>query len=128
MSVALAGLAYAGMQLYPLAMLPDVVAVDARDRGVDRAGVLGGVWTAGETAGLALGPTLVLGMLAVTGFVSRTGDAVVAQPASALTGIVVAFSVLPAVLAFLSLLPLSRYPLSEAVVDAPGVPSKETRS
>ena len=109
-------------------MLPDVAAVDARDRGVDRAGVLGGVWTAGETAGLALGPTLVLGMLAVTGFQSRTGDAVVTQPASALTGIVVAFSVLPAALAFLSLLPLARYPLSEAVVDAPVVPTKETRS
>lgn len=127
-SVALAGLAYAGMQLYPLAMLPDVAAVDARERGLDRAGVLGGVWTAGETAGLALGPTLVLGMLAVTGFVSRTGDAVVDQPASALTGIVVAFSVLPAALALLSLLPLARYPLSEAVVDAPAVPSEEARS
>ena len=87
-SVALAGVAYAGMQLYPLAMLPDVVAVDARERGEDRAGVLGGVWTAGETAGLALGPTLVLGMLAVTGFVSRTGDEMVTQPGSALTGIV----------------------------------------
>jgi Na+/melibiose symporter-like transporter len=123
--VALAGLAYAGMQLYPLAMLPDVAAVDARDRGVDRAGVLGGVWTAGETAGLALGPTLVLAMLAVTGFVSRTGDAV-AQPGSALTGIAVAFSVLPAALAFLSLLPLARYPLSEAVVNEAVVPSKET--
>jgi glycoside/pentoside/hexuronide:cation symporter, GPH family len=106
-----------------------VAAVDARDRGVDRAGVLGGVWTAGETAGLALGPTLVLGILAVTGFVSRTGDALAAQPPSALTGIVVAFSVLPAALAFLSLLPLARYPLSESVVDAPPVtPSKESRS
>jgi len=117
-SVALAGVAYAGMQLYPLAMLPDVVAVDARERGEDRAGVLGGVWTAGETAGLAVGPTLVLGMLAVTGFASRTGDEVLAQPSSALTGIAVAFSVLPALLAFASLVPLSRYPLSEAVVDA----------
>ncbi|MEZ0449660.1 MFS transporter [Cellulomonas sp. ICMP 17802] len=124
-SVALAGVAYAGMQLYPLAMLPDVVAVDARERGEDRAGVLGGVWTAGETAGLALGPTLVLGMLAVTGFVSRTGDVTVTQPASALTGIAVAFSVLPAALAFLSLLPLARYPLSEAVVDAAVVGSTE---
>ena len=117
--VAVAGVAYAGMQLYPLAMLPDVAAVDARDRGVDRAGVLGGVWTAGETAGLALGPTLVLGLLAVTGFVSRTGDDVVAQPGSATTGIVVAFSVLPALLAVASLVPLSRYRLTADVVDHP---------
>ncbi|MCC2334706.1 MFS transporter [Cellulomonas wangsupingiae] len=117
--VALAGIAYAGMQLYPLAMLPDVAAVDARERGVDRAGVLSGVWTAGETAGLALGPTLVLGVLAVTGFVSSTGDEVVTQPGSALTGIVVAFSLLPAVLVALSLVPLSRYRLSAADVDHP---------
>ncbi|UZN04633.1 MFS transporter [Cellulomonas sp. S1-8] len=117
--VALAGVAYAGLQLYPLAMLPDVAAVDARERGADRAGVLAGVWTAGETAGLALGPTLVLALLAVTGFVSRTGDEVVAQPGSALTGIVVAFSLLPAALVALSLVPLSRYRLSAADVDHP---------
>lgn len=115
--VALAGVAYAGMQLYPLAMLPDVAAVDARERGEDRAGVLGGVWTAGETAGLALGPTLVLGMLAVTGFVSTTADETVAQPTGALTGISLAFSLLPAVLALASLVPLLRYPLSADVVD-----------
>ncbi|GEL95022.1 MFS transporter [Cellulomonas composti] len=120
--VALAGVAYAGMQLYPLAMLPDVAVVDAREHGVDRAGVLGGVWTAGETAGLALGPTLVLALLALTGFVSSTGDATAAQPDSALTGIVVAFSLLPAVLVGLSLLPLSRYRLDADVVDAPEPP------
>ncbi len=116
-SVALAGVAYAGMQLYPLAMLPDVVSVDARERGEDRAGVLGGVWTAGETAGLALGPTLVLGLLAATGFVSKTAGEVVTQPGSALTGIALCFSLLPAALALLSLVPLSRYPLSADVVD-----------
>lgn len=121
--VALAGVAYAGMQLYPLAMLPDVAAVDARERGVDRAGVLSGVWTAGETAGLALGPTIVLLLLAVTGFASSTGDEVVAQPTSALTGIAVAFTVLPAALVALSLIPLSRYTLSADVVDGHASPS-----
>jgi len=64
-------------------------------------------------------------MLAVTGFVSRTGDEVVTQPSSALLGITIAFSVLPAALAFSSLLPLSRYPLSEAVVDATAAPTPE---
>lgn len=120
--VALAGVAYAGMQLYPLAMLPDVAVVDARERGTDRAGVLAGVWTAGETSGLALGPTLVLGVLAVTGFVSSTGDRVVTQPGSALTGVAVAFSLLPALLAAASLLPLSRYRLDARAVDHPEVP------
>ncbi len=115
--VALAGVAYAGMQLYPLSMLPDVASVDARSRGRDRAGVLSGVWTAGETAGLALGPTLVLALLAVTGFVSSTGTQVVDQPAPALTGVAVAFSVLPALLVAASLVPLARYHLPADVVD-----------
>ncbi|MFC0714803.1 MFS transporter [Cellulomonas biazotea] len=116
--VAVAGVAYAGLQLFPLAMLPDVAAVDARERGVDRAGVLGGVWTAAETAGLALGPTLVLLMLAGTGFVSRAGGDVLVQPGSAVTGITLAFTLLPALLAGVSLLTLTRYTLAEHVVDA----------
>ncbi len=114
--VAVAGVAYAGLQMYPLAMLPDVMSTDAR-RGTDRSGAVAGVWTAGETAGLAVGPTLVLGLLAVTGFVSRAGGAVPVQPGTALTGVVVAFSVVPALLVALSLLPLARYRLEAADVD-----------
>ena len=111
-SVALAGVAYAGMQLYPLAMLPDVIAADRAATG-ERAGVISGVWTAGETAGLALGPTLALAVLALTGFVSRTGPEVLDQPASAQTGVVLIFSALPALLALASLVPLRRYQLEE---------------
>ncbi|MBK5248314.1 MAG: MFS transporter [Actinomycetales bacterium] len=116
-SVALAGVAYAGLQLYPLAMLPDVIASDARSGG-DRAGVIAGVWTAGETSGLALGPTIALGVLAVTGFTSRTGGVVLDQPDSAMLGVALIFSVLPAALAAASLLPLSRYHLTREEVDA----------
>ena len=57
--VALAGAAYAGMQSLPMAMLPDVISHDARRHGDGRAGSFGGVWTAGETAGMALGATLL---------------------------------------------------------------------
>jgi GPH family glycoside/pentoside/hexuronide:cation symporter len=106
--VGLAGIAYAGMQLYPLALLPDVIELDERAHGKDRAGVIAGVWTAGETAGLALGPAIVLGVLAVTGFVSRTGTEVLAQPSSALWGVVITFSLVPALLALASLVPLAR--------------------
>src|SRR5690625_7901965 len=88
-------------------MLPDVIAADRKTSG-DRAGVISGVWTAGETAGLALGPTLALLVLAVTGFVSRTGGQVRDQPASAQAGVVLIFSALPAVLALASLLPLHK--------------------
>src|SRR5690606_694000 len=51
--VAVAGAAYAGLQSLPMAMLPDVVAHDARTRGPGRAGTFSGVWTAGETTGFA---------------------------------------------------------------------------
>ena len=55
-STALVGVGYAGAQVFPMAMLPDAAAVDARRTGENRTGVYTGVWTAGETLGLALGP------------------------------------------------------------------------
>ncbi|HEY5183750.1 MAG TPA: MFS transporter [Actinomycetes bacterium] len=112
--VALCGVGYAGMQMFPLAMLPDTVAADTAVSGKRRAGIFTGLWTAGETTGFALGPALVLGVLAVTGFVSTTGDKTVAQPSSAVTGVLLSFSVVPAVLLLLSLPFLRRYEL-EAV-------------
>ena len=110
-SVAAAGVAYAGMQAFPLAMLPDVVSHHARHDPAVRTGSFSGVWTAGETAGLAVGPALVLGVLALTGFEPSRAGQVVAQPDGAVLGIVVAFSVLPALLVLASLLVLRRYPL-----------------
>jgi len=116
-SVALAGAAYAGLQSLPLAMLPDTVAHDAETHGPGRAGTFSGVWTAGETAGLAFGGTILSIVLAVTGFIPTVGDETVAQPESALFGIVLAFSVIPATLMFLSLVSLARYPLRKADID-----------
>ena len=116
--VALAGAAYAGLQTLPLAMLPDVVSVDAESAGPGHAGTFGGVWTAGETAGMALGTTLLTVVLAVTGYRASLGDATAVQPPGALTGIVLAFSVVPAGLLVLSLVALRRYPLRRAEVDA----------
>jgi len=116
--VALAGAAYAGLQTLPLAMLPDVVSVDARTAGPGRAGTFGGVWTAGETAGMAVGTTVLTVVLTLTGYRASLGDAGAVQPAGAVTGIVLAFSVLPAVLLAMSLLTLRRYPLRRAQVDA----------
>ena len=93
----LVGVGYAGCQVFPLAMLPDAAAVDARRSGSGRAGVYTGVWTAAETLGLALGPAIYGQVIALGGYrSSTTGD--VAQPDSALNAIVVGFSVLPAVL------------------------------
>ncbi|HET8868163.1 MAG TPA: MFS transporter, partial [Agrococcus sp.] len=116
--VALAGAAYAGMQSLPMAMLPDVISHDARQHGDGRAGSFGGVWTAGETAGMALGATLLTLVLAVTGYIESRGATEVVQPDAAIAGITVAFSLLPAALVLLSLVPLGRYPLRKVDIDA----------
>ncbi|MGX5695928.1 MFS transporter [Agromyces soli] len=115
--VALAGAAYAGMQSLPMAMLPDVIAHDARETGLDRAGSFGGVWTAGETAGMALGATVLTIVLALTGYLESTAGAAVTQPASAVAGIAVAFSAVPAVLVALSIVAMRGYRLRRADID-----------
>ena len=121
--VAIAGIAYAGMQSLPMAMLPDVISHDERTApavagGAGRAGSFSGVWTAGETVGFALGATTLALILAATGYVSSTGGQVVEQPDAAITGIVVSFSLVPAVLIGLSLLTLARYPLRRADIES----------
>ncbi len=116
-AVALVGVGYAGVQVFPLAMLPDAAAVDARRTGSSRVGVYTGVWTAGETLGLALGPGLFAVVLAIGGYrSSSTGDVV--QPDAAVTAITLGFSVLPALLVLLSLWWLRGYALDEEEVDA----------
>jgi GPH family glycoside/pentoside/hexuronide:cation symporter len=109
--VVLVGIGYAGMQMFPLAMLPDVIAADEAASGARRAGVFTGVWTAAETLGLAVGPGLLGGLLGLAGYVSTSGDDVVAQPAAADTAVLLGFSVLPAVLVLASLPVLARYRL-----------------
>ncbi|WP_329114366.1 MFS transporter [Streptomyces sp. NBC_01465] len=132
-AVALAGIGYAGMQMLPMAMLGDAVAADAFRSGRRRAGLFTGLWTAGETLGLAVGPGLFGLVLALGGFVSSDAAHRVDQPDSALTAIVVGFGALPAVLLLLSLPLLGRYRLSESelvrLADAaghdPSVPTVE---
>jgi len=115
-ATALVGVGYAGCQVFPLAMLPDAAAVDARRTGSNRAGAYTGVWTAGETLGLALGPGVFALVLAIGGYRSGSADEVV-QPDSALTAITLGFSLLPATVIVLSLWWLSRYSLDATEVD-----------
>lgn len=113
----LVGVGYAGSQVFPLAMLPDVAAVDAARSGLNRVGVFTGVWTAAETFGLAVGPGVFALLLTVGGYVSSSGEAA-AQPDSAITAIVVGMSVVPAVVLVLSCWCLTRYRLGAVEVRA----------
>jgi glycoside/pentoside/hexuronide:cation symporter, GPH family len=114
---ALAGVAYAGMQVLPLAMLPDVIAHDARTHGEGHGGTFSGVWTAGETSGMALGPAVLSVVLSVTGYVSTRAGEMADQPTRAVDGIALSFSVVPALLVLVSLVPLVRYGLRKKDVD-----------
>ncbi len=114
--VVLVGVGYAGMQMFPLAMLPDVVAADEAASGQRRAGVFTGVWTAAETLGLAVGPGLLGLLLGVAGYVSSTGEDA-AQSGGAVLAVRLGFTVLPALLVLASLPVLARYRLD--LVPAP---------
>ena len=117
-SVGVAGVAYAGMQSLPMAMLPDVISHDEQANGPGRAGSFSGMWTAGETVGFALGAAVLSVILAITGYVSSTAGETVEQPDAAVTAIVVSFSVVPAILVGLSLFTLRRYRLRRADIEA----------
>ncbi|MFF5989556.1 MFS transporter [Prauserella flavalba] len=116
--VALAGVGYAGIQVFPLAILPDLISAEEERTGATRAGVTAGVWTAAETLGLALGPGLFGLVLAAGGYLSSV-DSSAAQPDSAITAITVGFSALPAVLILLGI-PLLR----RSVLETPRRPAE----
>lgn len=122
---ALAGVGYAGMQALPLAMLPDVIAHDARTVPVtgqgpsDRGGAFSGVWTAGETTGMAFGAGLLSLVQWVTGYQSSSAGFTPEQTTAAVDGIALSFSLVPAVLVALSLLALVRYRLRRGDIDVP---------
>jgi GPH family glycoside/pentoside/hexuronide:cation symporter len=117
LAAAVVGVGYAGAQVFPMAMLPDVAADDAETSGENRIGVFTGVWTAGETLGLAIGPGLFAVILAIGGYVSSTGSSA-DQPDSALTAIAVGFSIVPAALIAVSMLFLRRYSLDARLTKA----------
>jgi glycoside/pentoside/hexuronide:cation symporter, GPH family len=119
LATAAVGCGYAGQQVFGLAMLPDCIAWDAARTGRRQAGVFTGLWTAGETLGLALGPGIFAILLQLTGYVSAKGDAIVAQPGSARTGIIVGFTVIPALVVAGGLLFMRGYDLtSERLAEA----------
>lgn len=109
--VALSGVGYAGISVFPLAILPDLISAEEERTGETRAGITAGVWTASETLGLAVGPGLFGLVLQAGDYVSST-DSTVHQPDSAITAILVGSSVLPAVLIFLAI-PLLRRSILE---------------
>lgn len=101
--VGLLGVGFAGLQVFPFALLPELIDADAERTGLRREGVFTGLWYVGEKGGFALGAWLVSGMLAASGFIERRAGEVVVQPDTALLGVHLATSIAPALLALVSL-------------------------
>lgn len=111
--IAVVGCAYAGQQVFALAMLPDCIAYDEWRTGRRQAGVFTGLWTAGETFGLALGPGIYGLVLQVFGYVPSVTGIAAAQSDLARLGVLFGFSLLPAVLVGGALILLRGYDLTE---------------
>jgi glycoside/pentoside/hexuronide:cation symporter, GPH family len=108
------GVAFAGMQLLPLSMVPDVVAASGPG-GAARAGSYTGVWTAAEATGGALGPYLYSLCLAAGGFVASSAGEETTQSPGALAAVRIGFTVVPAALMTVALVLQRRYTLDRSV-------------
>ncbi|MEU9508705.1 MFS transporter [Micromonospora sp. NPDC048170] len=108
-AVVVLGVAFAGMQLLPFSMVPDVIRA-----GSGAAGTYTGVWTATEATGAALGPWAYSLCLAAGGFVASTAGDSVTQPDGALTAIRWGFGLLPAAAMLVAVLLQRRYTLDRA--------------
>jgi glycoside/pentoside/hexuronide:cation symporter, GPH family len=109
--VAIMGFGYAGQQLFGLAMLPDCIAYDTARTGKRQAGVFTGVWTAGETLGLALGPSIFGAVLQLFHYTPSTSGTSAPQSALAEHGVLLGFTLVPAVIVGLALVFLRGYSL-----------------
>ncbi|MGA6204113.1 MFS transporter [Nocardia testacea] len=112
-AILIAGIGFAGAQILPQAMLADTLAADANESGRRRAGVLAGIWSAGETIGGAAGAGIYGFVLAASGFVSSTAGEVVGQPRSAQWGIVLGYAAIALVSVLAALGLLLRYEPAE---------------
>lgn len=116
---AVTGAGYAGIQVFPLAMLPDVAAHDARTSGHNRIGLFSGVWAGCELLGFALGPGLLGVVLAVGGYEGGLD----AYDTPARLAVLAGTSVVPSALVLVSLAAIRAYRLDEALRDVPSGPA-----
>lgn len=108
------GLFNSAFILTALSMLTDTVAHDRARTGLNREGAFNGVWLASEKVAFAFGTLIVGVLLSWFGYVESDTGAAVAQPPSAITGIVISYVAAPIVFHLSSLVFLGRYRLARA--------------
>ena len=110
--VALMGVGWAGTELFPFSMLPDVITADRETSGQRREGLFTGLWMAIDKGALAIGALCASLVLDASGFIESEPGEIVTQPASALTGISIGTALLPAIFVVISLPIVRRYSLA----------------
>jgi GPH family glycoside/pentoside/hexuronide:cation symporter len=123
-AIFIVGLGYAGLQLLQFSMLADVIAHDSAVSGKRRGGVFTGLWTAVESAVSALGALVVGGVLAIGGFISSDPENPVTQPDTALNAVVVAETVIPALIILSGVLMTLKYRLTATHLDEAATPPR----
>lgn len=104
----LIGCTNAGFAVLIFSLLTDTIDKQRRIKGTVDEGLFSGFFSATEKLAFALGPVLAGSILSLTGFESSTGGAV-AQDASAVNGMVIVYSVIPATIMVISLMIFTRY-------------------
>lgn len=99
-----------GFIMLALSMMTDTVDYQRRNMGVASEGVFAGLFSAFEKLAFAVGPVIAGVVLSLFGFVSSTGVEV-PQTATAIGGIVLLYSVIPAAMQGIALLVFRKYKL-----------------
>ncbi|MFO1426371.1 MAG: MFS transporter [Steroidobacteraceae bacterium] len=98
--------------LMALSLLTDTIAWDRDRHGATRSGLFAGVFSALEKVAFAMGPAIAGLILSFGGFVEDRGGGT-AQTPEAMRTLVLTFAVIPAIFTLASLVPMSRYRLSD---------------
>ncbi|MFT7286143.1 MAG: GPH family glycoside/pentoside/hexuronide:cation symporter [Halieaceae bacterium] len=102
------GVTNSGFSVLTFSLFTDTIGYQREHHGDVDEGVFSGVFSATEKLAVALGPLLAGVVLSIYGFKSSTGGPV-AQDETAIWGMILCYSIIPAVILGLSLLVFSRY-------------------
>ncbi|GAA1098305.1 MFS transporter [Nocardiopsis metallicus] len=111
-SSVLVGVGLSGTMMLPASMLADCMAAEDGS-GRRQGGVLSGVWTSGEAMAQAVGTGLLSLSLALSGYVESGAGEVVQQSGTALRGMLIGSTLLPAAVMVCCLVPLMFYRLRD---------------
>lgn len=116
----LAGLGNGGIVMISQSMLPDTIEFQYRKSGLRIEGSFAGVYIMVEKLGQAIGASLAGILLGVFGYIQATAGKAVIQPASAVLGITLTYTIVSTTFLVASIVILRFYPLDERTMTLRG--------